>query len=77
MLKTRSEDVPPFNTLRFIPSSPLWVDINRAGVPFVGLQRGGPMYRAVMPPLVAPTPPVSQSRQLTAVAAFASHIEVD
>ena len=72
MLKTSPEDVSPFGILGFIPSFSFRVIIYRAGVPFKGFLKGGPVYRTVMPPLVATTPPVSKGSQLTAMAAFAS-----
>ena len=58
MLKTNPEDVSLFTILGFIYSFSFRIFIYRAGVPFKGLLKGGPVYRTVLPPLVATTPPV-------------------
>ena len=58
MLKTSPKGVSPLDILGFISSFPFRVVMYRAGVPFKGLLKGVPMFRTVMPPLVATTLPV-------------------
>ena len=58
MLKASPEGVSPLDILGFISSFPFRVIKYRAGVPFKGLLKGVPVFRAVMPPLIATTPPV-------------------
>ena len=76
MLETSPKGVSPLDSLGLITSFPFRGINYRAGVPFKGLLKGVPVFRAVMPPLITTAFPVPKGRLLSAVATFASLIDV-